>query len=395
MNIHFKFNQGQEKKIRGRSRFQGIGRTLPCLGIILLLLVGLLPGCGPTHEEIMAMEQERLQREARERQEAEDRRQAEEARKRAEQERIRAIVATCSDSAAQGQLDTALIRCQEALKNLERYSDPDRQVRETIIKAVRAMPAPPQIPEETLRSMARGEAKVKLGGAGSYEGAVKEMEQAVLTAPWLADAYFNLGIVQEKADMFGQAIQNLRLYLLAAPQSPNAKAVQAKIYGLEVMREEQEKVRALAGSWRSAGGNAYKVTVEGRKIRIEGSSLAKLTDGRSLKTWRIFDLETKGGSLEGSASVTRDSINGCSFPIETVPASGTIGGDGRFPKISWKETLYRWTYQGKVCTGVSSLGKEDSFLELVERIAAQNPGNTQSASEPAKISKPSAKKAKK
>jgi hypothetical protein len=159
------------------------------------------------------------------------------------------------------------------------------------------------------------------------------------------------------------------------------------------MLEEQERVKALAGSWRSRGGNIYKVTIEGRKIRIEGSSLAKLTDGKSLKTWRVFDLETKGASLEGFVSVTRDSIHGCSFPIETVPASGIIGGDGRFTKIGWKESLYRWTYQGQVCTGISSLGKEESFIELVERIAVQNPGNTQSASESGKVTNPSAKKA--
>jgi tetratricopeptide (TPR) repeat protein len=370
MNIFFLFNHGHEKRIKGGLRFQGIGRTLSCL-VTIFLLAGLLPGCGPTHEEIMAKEQERLQREARERQEAEARRQAEESKRQAEQakqERIRIAVAAGSEAAAGGQLGVALRRLQEALRDIERYSDQDRHVREAIIKVVRAMPAPPPIPEETLRSMTRGEAKLKMGGGGSYEGAAKEMEQAVLAAPWLADGYFNLGIVQEKAEMFGQAIQNFQLCIFAVPQSPNAKAVQAKIYGLEVMREEQEKVKSLAGSWRSSGGNTYKVTIEGRKIRIEGSASDKATDGSLLKTWRVFDLEKKGGSLEGSVSITRNPSNGCSFPIETVPASGISGGDGRFTKISWKESAYRWTWQGKICTGVSSLGKEEGSLELVEWI---------------------------
>jgi tetratricopeptide (TPR) repeat protein len=374
MNIRFISNRGPEQKIRRGSLFQGRGRTLPCIGVILLLLAGLLPGCGPKHEEIMAMEQQRLQREALARQEAEARRQAEQARKEAEQERIRAMVTACSDSAAQGQLDIALMRCQEALRNIERYSDQDRQVRELIIKVVRAMPAPPPTPEETLRSIARGEAKVKMGGTGSYAGAAKEMEQAVSTAPWLADAYFNLGVVQEKGDMFGQAIQNLRLYLLAAPQSPNAKAVQAKIYGLEVMREEQEKVQSLAGSWRSAGGNLYKVTIEGKKIRIEGSSTYKLSNGGTQKYWRVFDFEKKGGSLEGSASIAIESSNGCNFPNETVPATGIMGGEGRPTRFDWKETAYQWTYQGNLCTGVSSLGKNERFVELVKQVT---PGNSE------------------
>jgi len=370
MNTCFKFNQGQEKRIGRESRSLVRGRALPYL-IAISLLAGLLPACGPTQEEIMAQEQARLQREANERQEVEARRQAEQAR----QERIRAIVTACSDSAAQGQLDIALMRCQEALRDIERYSDQDQQVREVIIKIVRAMAAPPPIPEETLRSMARGEAKVKMGGAGSYEAAAKEMEQAVLAAPWLADGYFNLGIVQEKAEMFGQAIQNLRLYLLAVPQSANAKAVQAKIYGLEVMREEQEKMQSLAGSWRSAGGNIYKVTIEGSKIRIEGSTSEKLTDGSVQKLWRVFNLEKKGGSLEGSASIARDSSHGCNFPSETAPVSGVIGGDGRSTRFNWKETGYQWTWQGSVCTGVSSLGKNEQSIELVARVT---PGYSES-----------------
>jgi tetratricopeptide (TPR) repeat protein len=364
MNICSQFKHGQKGKMSKGIQVRRMRGIIPCLAAILLLLAGLLPGCGPTHEEIMAQEQERLQREARERQEAEAVRQAEQAK----QERIRATVAACSDSAAQGELDIALLRCQEALKNIERYSDQDRQVRETIIKISRAMPTPPPIPEETLRSMARGEAKVKMGGAGSYEGAAKEMEQAALSAPWLADAYFNLGIVQEKGEIFKPAIQNLRLFLLASPQSPNAKAVQTKIYGLEVMLEEQEKLRSLAGAWRSSGGNIYQVAIEGKKIRIGGEASSKLTGGGTQKFWRVFDLEKKGDSLEGSVTITRDSSNGCNFPNETVPATGVIGRDGRHTKCNWKETRYQWTWQGSVCTGVSSLGKDENYLELVERV---------------------------
>lgn len=364
MNICSPFKHGQEGKMGKGIQVRRMGGINPYIVSVLLLLAGLLPGCGPKHEEIMAMEQERLQREARESQEAEAIRQAEQAK----QERIRATVAACSDSAAQGELDIALLRCQEALKNIERYSDQDRQVRETIIKVVRAMPAPPPIPEETLRSMARGEAKVKMGGAGSYEGAAKEMEQAVLIAPWLADAYFNLGIVQEKGEIFGSAIQNFQLFLLAAPQSPNAKAVQTKIYALEVLQEDQVKMQSMAGSWRSSGGNIYQVVIEGKKIKIRGESSNKLTNGGTQKVWRVFDFEKKGDSLEGSVTITPDSSKGCNFPNETVPATGVIGRDGRHTKCNWKETRYQWTWQGSVCTGVSSLGKDENYLELVERV---------------------------
>jgi predicted TPR repeat methyltransferase len=89
--------------------------------------------------------------------------------------------------------------------------------------------------------MARGETRVKRGGPGSYEAASEEMEQAVLAAPWLADGYYNLGVIQEKAGKFSEATHNFRLYLLAAPRSRNATPVQVKIYELERMKKEKEK----------------------------------------------------------------------------------------------------------------------------------------------------------
>jgi hypothetical protein len=385
MNTRF-IDHAREKKMRGRSPLRSLGGVLPCL--IAVFLLSLLPGCGPTNEEMMAMDQARLQREARESQEAEARRQAEQAR----QEKIRATVTACSEAAAQGRLDDAMARCQEALGHVQRYDDQDRQVRETIIKIARAMPSPPPVPEETVRSMARGEAKVKMGGAGSFEAAAKEMEQAVMAAPWLADAYFNLGVVQEKAEMFGRAIQNFRLYLLAAPQSPNAKTVQAKIYALEVMGEEQEKMQSLAGSWRTKGESVFKVTVEGRKVRIGGGMSTPMDGASNQMIWRVFDLEKRGASLEGMVTVAKDNSHNCAFPTETVPVSGVIGEDGNTINLTWRETSHRWTWQGSVCTGISSLGKIEWGLALVRATApASGASAVRESSAPAAKKKPMSK----
>ena len=56
--------------------------------------------------------------------------------------------------------------------------------------------------------MTRGDTKVRMGGTGAYAAAAAEMEQAVLAAPWNADYYFRLGMVQERAEMYGEASQN-------------------------------------------------------------------------------------------------------------------------------------------------------------------------------------------
>jgi tetratricopeptide (TPR) repeat protein len=246
----------------------------------------------------------------------------------------------------------------------------DQQLREQIIKVVRAMSTRPALPEEAVRSMARGDTKVKMGGSGAYAAAAVEMEQAVLAAPWYADGYFNLAVVQERAEMFGDASKNFRLYVAAAPNAPNAGAIRSKIYSLEVMQEEKEKVQSLAGSWRSRGGNIYTVSVEGRKIRINGSSPERLANGTTQKWYYTFDFEVVGNSLEGSNTVARDPHSGCNFPNETVEASGTIGDGARSLKVNWKDTIYSWTWQGNVCTDISPMGTRDEVLELVERAAA-------------------------
>ncbi len=246
----------------------------------------------------------------------------------------------------------------------------DQQLREQVIKVARAMNPRPALPEEAVRAMARGETKVKMGGAGAYAEAAVEMEQAVLAAPWYADGYFRLAMVQERAEMFGEASKNFRLYIAAAPNAPNAASIRTKIYSLEVMQEEKEKVQSLVGSWKSKGGNIYTVSVEGRRVKINGSSPERLANGTTQKWYYAFDLEVVGSSLEGSNTVARDPHSGCNFPNETVQASGTIGDGGRSVKVNWKDTIYSWTWQGTVCTDVSTMGTRDEVLELVERVAA-------------------------
>jgi tetratricopeptide (TPR) repeat protein len=118
----------------------------------------------------------------------------------------------------------------------------DQMLREKIIKHVQAMKKAPAIPEEAERFMARGAAAVRSAkDANDFKDAVAEFEKATLTAPWLASAYYNLGISQEKAGMYADAIRSLRLYLLASPDAPDAKAVRNLIYEIEYRQEKAAK----------------------------------------------------------------------------------------------------------------------------------------------------------
>jgi tetratricopeptide (TPR) repeat protein len=344
--------------------------------IIILSASFIVTGCGPTKEEIMAWQQ--AQEQQRIAAEAEHARVVEEARKQKQMEeaRLAKILATerAGDEAArQGELEKALDNYQEVLKNVQRYSEQDQRVRQSVIKVVRAMHVPPATPESVMRSMVRAETKLKMGGIGIYEVAAKEMEQAVLDGPWIADAYFNLGTVQEKAGKFNEAMQNFKLYLLANPRSQDAAAIHAKIYELEVMKEDQEKMQAMDGEWKDENSGAIAtLKIEGSTIRISGS-------------WN-FEVQRRGHNLEGFISYNghTDSVGPegipCTTPGQTNPISGVISDDCRSVEFKWMFDVYKTNYDlnddesyhdyyYKKCTGVVLESKQEGKLRLVKMSA--------------------------
>src|SRR4030066_126911 len=83
----------------------------------------------------------------------------------------------------------------------------DFALREKIIKLVQKMKPAPTIPEEARRHMSRGIAAMKdAKSADDFRDAVKEFEKASLATPWFANAYYNLGIAQDKAGIYADAI---------------------------------------------------------------------------------------------------------------------------------------------------------------------------------------------
>jgi len=108
----------------------------------------------------------------------------------------------------------------------------DDALREKIIRLAQELKPAPAVPEEAERHMAYGTAAFT--GAKSvadYKEAVKEFEQATLAAPWYGDAYFNLGVAQDKAESYEAALRSLKLALLALP---NDKEIKTLIYEVEV-----------------------------------------------------------------------------------------------------------------------------------------------------------------
>jgi hypothetical protein len=158
-----------------------------------------------------------------------------------------------------GNLREALTHYVEALKSVPL----NQQLRERIIKLAQQIKPPPAIPEAAERHMLRGEAAVETAkDKTGYENAANEFNAAILIAPWLATGYFNLSVVQEKAGNYEEAIRNVRLYLLAAPDAADAPDMRKRIvkleYKLEQMKDQREAetrkkqdVEALSGNWKA------------------------------------------------------------------------------------------------------------------------------------------------
>lgn len=141
-----------------------------------------------------------------------------------------------------GKLREALKHYVTALQATPEGSPTEQQLRETIITLARKLDPPPAVPEEALRHLGRGQAAVEVAqGQQDYQRAIAEFEKATRLAPWLPNAYYNLGVVQEKAGKLGDAIRSFHLYVLAAPSAADAQEVRTRIFGLEFKAERQRE----------------------------------------------------------------------------------------------------------------------------------------------------------
>jgi ankyrin repeat protein len=117
----------------------------------------------------------------------------------------------------------------------------DTALRGKIIALAQSMNPAPAIPEDAERQMVRGQAAFKAAtNESGFKEAIAEFKQASLLAPWLGNIYYNLGLVQDKAGEYSEAIANLNLYLLASPGASDAKSVKNLIYEVEYRRDKEQ-----------------------------------------------------------------------------------------------------------------------------------------------------------
>ena len=292
-------------------------------------------------------------------------------------------LAQAQNEEAQGQAAEQAGRYREAvnyyvaaLRSASEGSAKDQQLREKIIGLVQKLQPPPMIPEEAERYMARGRAAFKAAkNPKDYEEAVAEFKRAARAAPWLGEAYYNLGVVQDKAGQYAEAIRNLKLYLLAAPNAADAKEVKSLIFEVEYRQEKsgKEAVAKREADTAAAAQDEAKQRAE-RQILQKLTSLAgrwnfreTLMPSATERTWGVswlavfdgtFDIAVNNRSIEGwQSDLTMQApgfgVQRVSHPRRQV-LRGTMTGDD-LATINWT-ALFEGGQTNDVCRNSTRSG---------------------------------------
>lgn len=287
-------------------------------------------GCGPSKKELARRaELERLAEEAERARQA--RAAAEEAERAAAEAARNARLQTLEQAAADAERRQDVEGALSSYKGLvdELSFDPSRAhgIREKALALAARSATPPDVPEEARRRAIRAQALVKARGNAGYAAAVAELEESVRIAPWWADGYYNLGLMQEGAGLQREAIRSLKLSLVGDPGGENGQDVQNKIYELEVLAEEAARLSGLAGAWYiyypktgKSGEARYDVTMDGPRFEAR-SSFGSVLRGT-----------VRGAAIEGTITIpSLDGwdVNDCRTPEYTVPMTGKVREDGR------------------------------------------------------------------
>jgi tetratricopeptide (TPR) repeat protein len=245
----------------------------------------------------------------------------------------------------------------------------DYALREKIIRHVQTMKPAPAIPEEAERYMARGSAAVK--GAKNekdFQDAAAEFEKASLAVPWLPAVYYNLGITQDKAGKYREAIQSLKLYLIAAPDAPDAKAVKTLVYEIEYRQEKaakesspaavaakkqktyEEWLRSLDGARYIGKSNHGNDIHWDNELIIRGTTLSwrqRITYYgpnvvREVPVGQWYDMAQWGGRMQIVGRQAKRKVGG----LDVVNDIFTISEDGKsitqvVQGVNWTFTFYR------------------------------------------------------
>ena len=239
-----------------------------------------------------------------------------------------------------GKLRQALTHYVSALQSASYGSSTEQRLREKIIRLAPKIHPPPAVPEQAERHMARGRRAVK--SANDEQGfmrAAKEFRYGLNIAPWLVDGYYNLGVVLDKAGKYDEAIENLKLYLVAVPDAKDAKNL---IYEIEYQKEEASRQRVKA---REKANTRLLASLSGEwKVKKWDINIGNTSNDKPTRysTWKDLSLYYKGRLV--MSYETHVSIKGNSIEIIIDYYS-----EGKLERDGWR--IFQGTLKGNTISG--------------------------------------------
>ncbi|HUN53950.1 MAG TPA: tetratricopeptide repeat protein [Smithella sp.] len=251
----------------------------------------------------------------------------------------------------------------------------DNALREKIIRFAQTMKPAPAVPAEVDELV--GQAKYAFKHAKEqkdYLDAVEAYQKVVTLAPWIGDNYYNLGVAQEQAGKFQDAINSFELYLIASPDTGDAKEVRERIGGLKYAAEKAvkdsspeavaEKKQNAYGTWLkeldgarfisaplAALGIGYETEhsflvyeITGREVRIGWIDNVRNFDNYNFKTAPIRYVNFNDGRMSEKIENKKFTIPKPSFMEDQRPYTGVISDDGQFITQTSRGSEMPYTY---------------------------------------------------
>lgn len=140
---------------------------------------------------------------------------------------------TAQDTEADGDLRAALNQYGRAYRAAG-DSEQSLTVIKTVAEAVRQLPNKPELPEDARRYGVQANTATERKG---YDEAITLLTQGLEAAPWWAEGHFNRALLLANQNRYPEAVTSMKQFLILAPNAPDARAAQDKIYQWEMEKK--------------------------------------------------------------------------------------------------------------------------------------------------------------
>jgi tetratricopeptide (TPR) repeat protein len=204
------------------------------------------------------------------------------------------------------------------------------------------------IPEEAKLHIYRGLiALQKAGSTENYKDALNEISHATRLAPEWADAWYNLGIVQEATEDYAQAISSFKKYLELSINAHDRDSVTERINDLEYFLAKKIKnpdYSHLIGTWCSKSVHLqcnYRLSVKGNMFSINSD----VREYNATIFQRYEGVIDNAGTIAGNYKMGRSNVDLCNGKPDllSIPLTGKLVNKQTLhltytPPINWLQS---------------------------------------------------------